>query len=841
MFSFRNTFLFASLAAANLTASPVDYARDVRPILSNNCFYCHGQDPSHRKGKLRLDTAEGQRKEGVIVAGKPDESELIARILSPHDDEQMPPRESNKVLSAAQKETLRRWISEGAPFADHWAFTAPRRPVVPAAGDGWARNPVDRFVAIAHAAKQLEAAPESAAASLSRRVALDLTGLPLAPAELDKFLTDRAPGAYERLVDRLLSSPRYGEHMAMAWLDVARYADTNGYQMDAYRMNWPWRDWVVRMFNANQPFDQFTIEQLAGDLLPDPTQDQLIATAFNRNHMINAEGGTIAEENRTKNVFDRVETTSTAFLGLTVACAQCHDHKFDPITQRDYYSLYAIFNQVGENGRVDRRFVKKPYSDSYDDLYMIESPFLMLAKPEQQAELATANQRRVAAEKALDAARTAYEEPFVAWIEEMRRDPKLVLERIAEEQTRRFATSAPARDFKNGNTRKLLREFLRTQPQWANLGTDVDATVAAEDALRVAIPHVMIMRDDKPRKTFVLERGNYETPGAEVAPAVPAALPPLPADAKADRLGLARWLVAPEHPLFARVAVNRFWQKLFGRGLVNSPEDFGLQSELPSHPELLDWLAVEFRESGWDVKRLLKLIVTSATYRQSAAVPAAFHDRDPDNMWLARGPRFRLDSRTLRDQALFISGLLVEKSGGFPVMPYQPPGIWEEMSFGKNRYFQGRGEDLYRRSLYTFWRRSVAPGNFFDVPARQVCSVKPLRTSTPLHVLTTLNDPTYVEAARVWAGRIAAIPGDTARLRHAFRAATARAPETHELDSLRRTLERSRTHFATRPAEAKKVLATGEFPATAGLDPVEHAAWTNVCLLVLNLDETLSK
>ncbi len=832
------------LACTAASAAPIDYARDVRPILATNCFHCHGQDPATRKAGIRLDTAGGQQESAAIDPGRPDNSELIARILSADADMQMPPPDSAKSPRPHEKDILRRWIQEGAQFAEHWAFTPPVRPAEPAAGAGWARNAIDRFVAAQHAAQRLSAAPAAPRSLLARRVALDLTGLPLSPAELDAFLADSAPDAYERLVDRLLASPRYGEHLALSWLDLARYADTNGYQMDAYRMNWPWRDWVVDAFNANLPFDRFTIEQLAGDLLPNATRDQLVATAFNRNHMLNAEGGTIAEENRTKNVFDRVDTTATAFLGLTLACAQCHDHKFDPLTQKDYYALYAMFNQLSEPGGVNKRFGRKAYSDGYDSLYMVESPFLSLATPEQDAALKAATARRVAAEKAQDAGRNEFHPVFVAWIEEMRRTPTLIDERIKEEITRRSVGLANLEDYKNGHTRKLLREFLLAHAPWRPLLEAVDAAQDAEDQAQAAFPLVMIMRDDKPRTTRILERGNYETPGAEVAPAVPAALAriaPLPDGTKPDRLALARWLVSPAHPLFARVTVNRFWQQLFGRGLVKTAEDFGLQGELPTHPELLDWLAVEFRESGWDVKHLLRLLVTSATYRQAARQDPAAAALDPDNAQLTRGPRFRLDSRTLRDQALHLSGLLVEKRGGFPVMPYQPPGIWEEMSFGKNRYFQGRGEDLYRRSLYTFWRRSVAPAHFFDVPSRQVCSVKPFRTSTPLHALTTLNDPTYVEAARVWASRLAAVADEAARLRHAFRAATGRTPAEPELAALRQTLARARTHYAPRVAAARELIATGEAPPDGALPPVEHAAWTTVCLLLLNLDETLNK
>ena len=840
----RLPVLCAVLLPCVAVAAPVDYARDVRPILATNCFHCHGQDPATRKAGIRFDTAAGQQDSAAIDPGRPDNSELIARILSTDAEVQMPPPDSAKSLQPAEKELLRRWIKEGAKFAEHWAFAPPQRPPAPAAGRGWARNAIDGFVAAMHAERKLTPSPEAPRALLARRAALDLTGLPLTSAELDAFLADPAPDAYERLVDRLLASPRYGEHMAMGWLDVARYADTNGYQMDAYRMNWPWRDWVVNAFNANLPFDRFTIEQLAGDLLPNPTREQLIATAFNRNHMLNAEGGTIAEENRTKNVFDRVDTTATAFLGLTLACAQCHDHKFDPLTQKDYYAIYAMFNQLSEPGGVNKRFGRKAYSDSYDSLYMVESPFLSLATPEQDAALKDATARRLAAEKAQDAARAEFHSVFAAWIEEMRRTPTLIDERIKEEVTRRSVGLANLDDYKNGHTRKLLREFLLAHAQWRPLLEAVDAAQDAEDEAQAAFPLVMIMRDDKPRTTRILERGNYETPGAEVAADIPAALArisPLPEGTKPDRLALARWLVSPRHPLFARVTVNRFWQHFFGRGLVKTSEDFGLQGDLPTHPELLDWLAVEFRERDWDVKHLFRLIVTSATYRQSARQDPAVAALDPENARLTRGPRFRLDSRTLRDQALHLAGLLVEKRGGFPVMPYQPPGIWEEMSFGKNRYFQGHGEDLYRRSLYTFWRRSVAPGNFFDVPSRQVCAVNPLRTSTPLHALTTLNDPTYVEAARVWASRLAAIVDETARLRHAFRAATGREPAAPELASLQQTLARARTHYTPRADAARELVATGEAQIDCPLPPIEHAAWTTVCLLLLNLDETLNK
>ncbi len=826
-------------------AAEVSFNRDVRPILSDKCYYCHGTDPNHRKADRRLDTREGAlaEKDGVkaIVPDKPDESDAIARIFSTDSDELMPPPKADKKLTAAEKETLRRWVAEGAKWEPHWAFVAPVRPGVPSGV-----NAIDHFVEKTLAANALTFSPQAAKGALLRRVTLDLTGLPATLAEIEAFEKDANAEAFERAVDRLLASPRYGERMAVDWLDAARYADTNGYQGDAYRMNWPWRDWVVQAFNDNLPFDRFTIEQLAGDLLPEPTQPQLIATAFNRNHMLNAEGGSIPQENRAKYVFDRVETTSGVFLGLTMQCCQCHDHKFDPLKQSDYYSMFALFNQSSEQGGIGMRFGKKAYSDDYDYLYTVEAPFITLATDAQQAALKAATKVRGQAQANFIARKAEFHPGFVRWVEEMRAQPALIEQRIPGELARRSVLSANLENLGGGDsdgTQRLLAEYFKLEgmAEWAALRRAVGVAREAEDEARKSIPHVMVMRDDEPRETHILQRGNYETPGEKVLPNVPSFLPPLPAGVKADRLALAKWLVAPEQPLMPRVTVNRLWQMFFGRGLVKTPDDFGMQGALPAHPELLDWLAVEFRESGWNLKHIVQLIVTSRTYRQAATFTPELLARDPDNALLARGPRFRLDSRFLRDQALALAGLLVEKRGGFSVMPYQPPGIWEDISFGKNRYFQGTGEDLHRRSLYTFWRRSAAPANFFDVPARQVCAVKPQRTNTPLQALTTLNDTTYVEAAHVWAEHISALPDDTAKLRQILRAATAREPEPRELASLRTTLTKARAHFTEHPADAQKLTATGEAARVANLDAIEHAAWTTVCLLVLNLDETLNK
>ncbi len=839
MYRLVTTFLI--IAGGLSAAAGVSFNREVRPILSDNCYQCHGTDANHRKGDRRLDTTEGATADidGVkaIVPGKPDDSELIARILSDDPDVLMPPPKSNKSVTPAEKEILRRWISEGAKYEPHWAFVAPVRPPVPAGV-----NAIDHFVESTLKQNGLGFSPREEDGALLRRASLDLTGLPPTLAVIEQTSTD----TYEESIERLLASPRYGERMAVDWMDVARYADTNGYQGDAYRMNWPWRDWVVKAFNGNMPFDQFTIEQLAGDLLEKPTQDQLVATAFNRNHMINAEGGTIPEENRTKNVFDRVDTTSGTWLGLTMACAQCHDHKFDPITHNDYFSMYAFFNQVGESGNPEKRFGKKDYSDDYDKLYAVESPYISLADDALNAESKAAAKVREHATAVFVARKPDFYPQFVKWVEEMIATPALIEERIqgpTAEFARRAVSSIKLDNLFDGNTQKVLDVFLAQQEyaEFEALKKEIENAKIAEDRVQEKIPLVMIMRDDKPRESHILLRGNYETPGEKVESGTPSFLPPLPDGVKADRLALAKWLVAPGQPLMSRVVVNRLWQLFFGRGLVKTADDFGLQGALPSHPELLDWLAVEFRESGWDVKHMVKLILTSRTYQQSASLNPELLANDPENALLARGPRFRLDSRFIRDQALALSGLLVEKQGGFPVMPYQPPGIWEDISFGKNRYFQGTGEDLHRRSLYTFWRRSAGPANFFDAPSRQVCALEPHRTNTPLQALTTLNDITYVEAARVWAQRLGPLSDDTAKLRQLVLTATAREPEAREITSLGKILAESREHFTASPDEAAKLAATGEAPLEANLDPAEHAAWTTVCLLVLNLDETLTK
>lgn len=847
-FSASLLVLVSALISAQAGAAEVSFNRDIRPLLSDNCYYCHGFDEKHREAGLRLDMRESALKDNdgvrAIVPGDLARSDLWQRIISKDEDDVMPPPKAHKKpFTSEQRELIKRWIEQGAKYEAHWAFVPPVRAAVPEGDEA-----IDHFIGQRLKAEGLAFSSQAEAGLLLRRVTFDLTGMPPTIAELDAFEAAASKDfekAYTEAIARLLKSPRYGERMAMDWLDAARYADTNGYQMDSIRMNWPWRDWVVRAFNDNMRFDRITIEQLAGDMLEKPTQDQLVATAFNRNHMLNAEGGTIAEENRTKTVFDRVETTSAVWLGLTMGCSQCHDHKFDPITQKDYYSMFALFNQLVETGGVDKRFGKKSYSNMYDSLYALESPYLMLATPEQEAQMKSAQSKRDSAEKALMARSAEFKEPFETWVKQVRADGDLLLKRIEEDGLRRIAGTIKLETLNyekltNKTERALVELFLRVDTRWSSAMKAIDELRAEEDKIQQQIPHVMVMRDEKKRETHILKRGNYETPGDIVPPAVPASMPPLPAGTKADRMALAKWLVSPQHPLMSRVVINRLWQQFFGRGIVKTPDDFGLQGALPSHPELLDWLAVEFRESGWDVQHMIRLIMESKTYRQSAVVTPAMLAKDPENVLLARGPRHRLDSRFLRDQALALSGLLVEKRGGPAVMPYQPPGIWEEMSFGKNRYFQGTGEDLYRRSLYTFWRRSVAPASFFDVPARQSCAVKPQRTSTPLHALTTLNDVTYVEAARVWAEKLAVLSDDDARLKTAFRSATGHHLDAPGMTTLKQTLAKARAHFQAQPKDAEQLIATGESKRFGKLPPAEHAAWTTVCLMILNLDETLN-
>ncbi|MBK1833822.1 PSD1 and planctomycete cytochrome C domain-containing protein [Roseibacillus ishigakijimensis] len=751
MDTFR-TFVAAALASSSLFADePVDFSYQILPLLSDACFHCHGPDENTREADLRLDTEEGLygllKGDAVVKKGDPAGSLLYQRITATDPDDQMPPPKNHRQLKGEEKELIRRWIAEGAEWGRHWSFEPIKKPAVPGGEDHSVRNEIDAFVRARLRGKGLTPSPEAEPETLLRRVALDLTGLPPAPDLAEAFLRDypqQGEKAYEGLVDALLASPSFGERMAMYWMKVARFSESDGYQLDQVRSQYPWRDWVIQAFNRNLPYDQFILEQTAGDLLPNPTQDQIIATGFNRNHMINGEGGVDPEETRIEVVADRTETTSTAFLGLTMACARCHDHKFDPITQEDYFRFFAYFNNVDENGKSGHQ-----------------------AKPFLELEVPAAHRQQVEAYQA---------------------------------NTKHHHISFP-----EGNR------------------------------IRVA---VMKDREGEPRPTHILDRGTWDQPTREVTPAPPAFLAGAQ-DYPANRLGLAQWMVDDENPLTARVTVNRFWELFFGRGIVKTQEDFGIQSERPSHPLLLDWLAADFREQGWDVKRLCRQIVLSATYRQTSVRDEESQRSDPDNVFLARGARFRYPSWMLRDQALAVSGLLNEELFGPSVRPYQPKNIWFTPTAGKIRYEQAKGEQLYRKSLYTFWRRTIAPANLFDASPRRICEVNVRRTNTPLHALVTLNDVTYVEAARVLAQEVLRSHAPQEAMVAAFRRVLLREPQEAELGELQSFFEEARQYYQANPGEAQALLSVGEAQSETE-QPALLAAFSNVALLLLNTDETLT-
>ncbi len=767
--------VLAAVTAAARAEEPgrVDFRKEVLPILSENCFLCHGPDSGTRKADLRLDTKEGalRTKDPVIVPGKSGESEAFLRVTSNDADEVMPPRKSGKKLSPAQVEVLRKWIDQGATWSGHWAFEPPRRPAPPALKEqGWARNPIDAFVLARLEAEKLSHSPEAPRATLIRRIYLDLTGLPPTTEEVDRFVADPAPDAYERLVDCLLASPAYGERMAMDWLDGARYADTNGYQNDFARTMWPWRDWVIAAFNANQPFDRFTVEQVAGDLLPNPTLSQRIATGFNRNNRTVTEAGSIDEEWHVENTVDRIETTATVFLGLTMGCTRCHDHKYDPISQREFYQFFGFFNALNEKG---------VYTETRGNV----PPLIVLPR--------TDDQRRLA-------------EFDVALAVVKAHGDKKHAEALSKER----------------------------------------------EAYEKSMPSVMVMEDmPKPRPTYVLKRGQYDQPDKSRAlePGTPSCLPGLPADAPRNRLGLARWLASPGNPLTARVEMNRVWQHHFGMGLVKTAENFGVQGEPPSHPELLDWLSTELVRTGWDLKSMHRLIVTSATYRQASRVSQALVTHDPENRLLARGPRFRLSAEVVRDNALAVAGLLTTRVGGPSIKPYQPAGLWEELAggAGEGPYIQDRGPNLYRRSLYVYRKRTVPHPALatFDAPSREICQVKRARTNTPLQALELLNDVAYVEAARALGQLMIEQGGCTPEQRvvYGFRRTLAREPSAAEVGVLKRGLDRYLASYRADRDAAQRLIRHGESPPDPRLDPAELAAYTACASVILNLDETISQ
>jgi hypothetical protein len=776
--------------AADPGQPAVDFNRDIRPILSKNCYACHGPDNKQRVSKMRLDQRDNAirpLKSGTaaIVPGQPDKSELIQRVTADDETERMPPQETGNQLTPAQIDLLRRWIAAGAPYADHWAFVKPQRAPLPAVKNAaWPRNPIDHFVLARLEREGLQPTEGADRFTLLRRASLDLRGLPPSLQEVLEYAADGSPDAYARAVERFLQDPAYGERWARMWLDQARYADSAGYGSDPLRTIWRYRDWVIDAFNRNLPFDQFTIEQIAGDLLPNPTLEQRMATAFHRNTMTNTEGGTDDEEFRVAAVKDRVDTTLQVWMGLTMGCAKCHNHKYEPITQQEYYRFYAFFNQTADNDQPDER------------------PTIPAPTPE-----------IVEANRLLDA-------------------------RIAEERAR-LARVTPDQAAAWVLHRSLLppAHVLAVLHQVGRL--EKSRPQAATLPVMVELPA------DKRRPTRVMIKGNFLNPGEPVEPAVPSHFHSLPEGASLNRLGVARWLVSPENPLTARVAVNRFWAQLWGTGLVETEEDFGSQGELASHPELLDWLATEYIRLGWDTKALLRLLVTSATYRQSSKATPERLAKDPRNRLLARGPRFRLEAELVRDQAMQVSGLLSRKLYGPSVYPPQPPGLWQAAFNGQRTWATSQGPDRYRRGLYTFWRRTVPYPSMatFDAPSREICSVRRIRTNTPLQAFVTLNDPVYLEAAQALARRMVREGGATPYecAQYGLYLCLGRPARAEQVNQLVALFESERSHYRADPKAALALASDPLGPLPAGMEAADLAAWTVVANVLLNLDGVLTK
>ncbi|WP_128544558.1 PSD1 and planctomycete cytochrome C domain-containing protein [Larkinella soli] len=733
----------------------VSYNFDIRPILSDKCLVCHGPDANKREAGLRLDdpksafaTLKEHPTAHALVAGKPELSEAFLRITSKDTSQMMPPPASNLKLSDREIRLIEKWIRQGARYEKHWAFVAPKKPSIPKVEkEEWVKNEIDYFILKKQEEKGLSPNEEADRERLLKRLSLDLTGLPPNLKMMERFLADNRPDAYERAVDELFKNPAYGEKMALHWLDLGRYADSHGYQDDGYRTQWPWRDWVIHAFNKNMHYDDFVTWQLAGDLLPNHTKEQLLATGFNRNHKITEEGGVIPEEYRVSYVTDRNDTFGKGLLGITLECAHCHDHKYDPFSQKEYYQLFAFFNNVSEVG--------------------IES---VIGGPETYA--------------------------------------KKPLMEISDDDVKNLLTFVNKQD-----TARLI---------------------------------VSVMGDlDTLRKTYILKRGVYDAHGDEVEPGTPAAILPFNPSYPKNRLGLTQWLFDRKNPLTARVYVNILWQEFFGRGIVKTSGDFGMQGELPTHPELLDWLAVDFMEHDWDIQRLVKKMVTSATYRQSAVVTSAKLKADPDNILLARGPRYRVHAEIVRDLVLSSSGLLNRTIGGPSVKPYQPAGLWEGATSGRgllSTYNQDHGSKLYRRGMYTLIKRTVPPPSLaiFDASNRDLCEVKRLRTNTPLQALVMMNDPTVLEASRVLAARLLEEKtSEKDKISKAFRLIVCRKPTEKELEVLTGYFEQERKTLK-RPA-AEKTLAVGEYPIPAGVDRVRLAALMRVVTTIYNLEETITK
>lgn len=794
----------------------ISFSREIRPILSENCIACHGPDDKARKGKLRLDDEQDAKRdrdgERVIAAGDPEKSLLIARILSKDPDEVMPPPKQHKTIPAAQVELLKAWIRQGAQWGRHWSYEPVVRPSVPKNGE---TNPVDAFLAERQKQEGLKWSAEAAKHVLIRRVALDVTGLPPTPEEVTRL----AQATHAEVVAHFLAKPAYGEHWARQWLDLARYADSAGYPSDPGRVIWAYRDWVIKALNQNKPFDQFAIEQLAGDLLPNPTEDQIIATAFHRNTMTQNEGGTSDEEFRNAAVIDRVNTTYAVFMGTTMACAQCHTHKYDPITITEYFQSYAFLNQSADSDKKD------------------EAPLHEIYPPGVKAQ-------REQWMKESSVAEAVFKKPDPAWLagfdEWLAKKPNLA------DKALKAALEAPK------DKRTKAQDDLLRQHYVRNVSPATKAQRAVADGLKQKIAQsapvtVPIMQDlpaDKRRKTFVQLRGNWQALGDEVGEGVPPSLARWDASYPKNRLGLARWIVSRDNPLTARVTMNRLWESVFGVGIVRSSEEFGSQGDLPLHPELLDWLAAEFVESGWDTKKMLALLLNTRAYRQASASAAQLNEKDPDNRFVARGPRFRPSGEMLRDQALAVSGLLSAKMFGPPVRPMRP-NLGINIAFGSSGDWQtSAGEDRHRRSVYTDTRRSIPYPSFatFDAPNRETCVIRRDRSNTPLQAFVTLNDPVFIEASQALARRLMKeAPTDEARLRRAYALCLAREPDAGELATLQTLLARSLKEYRADAKLAEEMATQPLGPAEKGTDLPALAAWTAVSSVIMNLDEFLMR
>lgn len=965
--------IVASLAGASSRISMggsleerVVYNRDIQPILSKHCWPCHGPDAAilEKTGNMRLDSFKGATEDrggyAAIVPGHPEKSKLIERVNA-KEPMQMPPSGAPvPPLSAAQKQILEQWILEGAKFESHWAFVPPTMPPLPEVRKkGWVRNPIDNFVLARMEANGLSPAPEADRGTLIRRVSLALTGLPPTTQEVIDFENDKAPNAYERLVDRYLASPRYGENQARYWLDAVRYADTHGLHIDNERAIFPYRDWVVRAYNEDLPFDDFVKWQLGGDLYPEPTRDQMIASGYVRLNPTTAEGGVIEAEFLAKNTFDRTDTTATIFMGLTMGCAKCHDHKYDPISTRDYYSMYAFFNSTQDpvldgNLKLHQPVMKAPSDAQEKELKRLRAAMdrivsavdleaarkwllantlepPMLGKWELSAgheaktfdeafdqdfgpepggaetgvkwvplNYAENSLRAGVVQKEIGAGyvrttiqsktggeyvlRLGSDDGIKVWLNGTLVHANKVARPLAANQDTVKITLRPGANavlvkivngggnegFSFGITDERGRRLSAAQKTLHDPAAKAEAKKSAtetylelgpEDELAKAyrkdlaafrkldeeIPYTYIAREmKKPRPTYVLKRGNYETPGERVDRNVPKVFGAWKEGRPKNRLGLAQWIVDPSNPLTARVQVNRVWQQHFGTGVVKSSEDFGVRGEWPSHPKLLDYLALTFIQNGWSLKKLHRLILTSAAYRQASATTPEKLEKDPENRLLAHGPRFRLDAEVVRDQALYLSGLLVEHPGGRGDKPYQPPGLWEAIAYPISdtaRYVQDKGDALYRRSLYLFWKRTSPPPTMmiFDAPMRDACVVRRSRTNTPTQALTTLNETGFFEAARKMAERVLQTkPTDALRIDYAFRLATGRSPDAREAKVLLDLLTSRLAHYRSDPEAAKKLLTIGDAKPDASLDVSEVAAWALVCNAILNLDEVLT-